>query len=160
MSEKQFSVNATATYEKVCKAIDNIGLPYNKFDNELALASSVYGEDMLIDFIIAVDDETQLVKVLSRLPFTVDEEKRFDMAIAICAVNNRLSDGCFDYDIASGDIIFRLTSSFKDSRLDLNVFDYMFYMSIRTVDHYNIKLYNFSEGNIDLAEFIRDISNK
>ncbi|MBR4035985.1 MAG: hypothetical protein IKJ05_04545 [Oscillospiraceae bacterium] len=158
MSEKQFSANVKMTYDNVCHALDKIGLPYNKFEQDLAVTSSVYGEDMLIDFIMAVDNENNLVKFLSRLPFIVTEEKRFDMAIAICTINNKLADGCFDYNIASGDIIFRLSYCFKDSVLNVNVFEQMFYTGIRTVDHYNIKLFNFSEGNIELADFIRDLS--
>ena len=38
------------------------------------------------------------------MPYTIPKDRRFDIAIAISAVNNSIVDGSFDFDIKSGDI--------------------------------------------------------
>lgn len=73
------------------------------------------GDDITKDFIILVDGERQLVRVMLPMHFNVTEDKRVEGAIATCMVNYRLSDGSFDYDVTGGKIAFRMTASFRES---------------------------------------------
>lgn len=109
---------------------------------------------MNIEFIIRVNPRNELVSFFSKLPFNVEEDKRIDVALAICAVNYWLADGSFDYDLSDGSILFRLTSSYKESTLGEALFEYMVVVSAATVDNYNDKFFMMSKGMMTYQQFI------
>jgi len=96
----------------------------------------------------------EYVSFFSKLPFNVEEDKRIDVALAICAVNYWLADGSFDYDLSDGSILFRLTSSYKESTLGEALFEYMVVVSAATVDNYNDKFFMMSKGMMTYQQFI------
>lgn len=145
---------AKETYDVLCRMMDNQGWHYEKEEEELIVKSGVKGNDFPIEFIIRVNPRNQLVSFLSRLPFNVEEDKRIDVALAICAVNYWLADGSFDYDLTDGSIIFRLTSSYKESTLGEALFEYMVMVSAATVDNYNDKFFMISKGMMTYQQFI------
>ena len=103
---------------------------------------------------IRVNPRNELVSFFSKLPFNVEEDKRIDVALAICAVNYWLADGSFDYDLSDGSILFRLTSSYKESTLGEALFEYMVVVSAATVDNYNDKFFMMSKGMMTYQQFI------
>ena len=145
---------AKETYDVLCRMMDNQRWHYEKEEEELIVKSGVKGNDFPIEFIIRVNPRNQLVSFLSRLPFNVEEDKRIDVALAICAVNYWLADGSFDYDLTDGSIIFRLTSSYKESTLGEALFEYMVMVSAATVDNYNDKFFMISKGMMTYQQFI------
>ena len=72
----------------------------------------------------------------------------------ISVINNNLVDGCFDYDLSDGTIIFRMTNSYLESEVSRELFEYMLFLSFTTVDEYNDKLMMLSKGLISLAQFL------
>lgn len=88
------------------------------------------------------------------MPFVVSDDKRIDVAVAVSAVNNLLVDGCFDYDIKSGHMFFRLTNSYIDSTLGEDVFQYMLSCACVMVDRYSDKFLALDKGAITIADFI------
>ena len=52
-----------------------------------------------------------------------------------------------------------MTSSFKDSMLSKEVFEYMVYVSCNTIDDYNEKLFLLSENQLTLEEFLKLFNN-
>ncbi|MBR6742530.1 MAG: hypothetical protein IKM09_03700, partial [Clostridia bacterium] len=97
--------------------------------------------------------------LISHMPFVIHEDKRLDVAIAVTALNNRLVDGCFDYDIKSGHMFFRMTNSFIDSRLDEEVFAYMLFCACKTIDDYNDKFLMLDKGMLSLEQFLSSLDN-
>ena len=129
---------------------------YEKDEEKLVIHSGVKGDDFPVEFIIAVDAEREVVRFLSKLPFSIPEEKRVDCAIAVCVANNGIVNGNFDYDINDGSIIFRLTTSFKSgSVLSEDLFEYMILASAHTVDRYNDRFFMLGKGMIDIQQFIQ-----
>jgi hypothetical protein len=63
-------------------------------------------------------------------------------------------DGCFDYDLSDGQILFRLTSSYRDSLLSEALFEYMVMVSASTIDKYNDRFFMLAKGMISLEQFI------
>ena len=138
------------------KMLDAREWHYEKDEEKLVIHSGVKGDDFPVEFIIAVDAEREVVRFLSKLPFSIPEEKRVDCAIAVCVANNGIVNGNFDYDINDGSIIFRLTTSFKSgSVLSEDLFEYMILASAHTVDRYNDRFFMLGKGMIDIQQFIQ-----
>lgn len=147
---------AQETYNGLCKSLDNIGWKYQRNDEELKIMFGVNGDDLAMHFLIIVDVERQLIRLLSLLPFQMSANKRVDGAIAICAINYLLADGNFDLDVETGNIIFKLTSSFRSSLIGEEAFNYMVDVSCHTIDLYNDKLEALSDGRISIEDFLRN----
>ena len=147
---------AKKVYEDLCAALERRDWNFQRHDEDLVITFGVNGEDIPMDFIFVVDAERQLLRVLSKLPFAVPEDKRIDIAIATCAASYGLADGSFDYDIEKGIIFFRLTSSFRNSSIGDGLFDYLVGISCFTVDKYNDKFMALSKGFISIEDFIKN----
>ena len=147
--------HAQAEFEKFCKALDADGWRYNKNEEKLTIETGATGDDLPINIYIQVDANRELLYLLSKLPINVPEDKRIDMVVAVCMVNDLMVHGCFDYNIQEGTLFFRMANSYKDSSLGDDLYKYMLYCSCQTIDEYNDKLLMLSSGIIDLEAFIK-----
>ena len=148
---------AQETYNGLCKTLDNMGWKYQTNDSELKIMFGVNGDDLPMSFLIIVDVERQIVRLLSLLPFQMNSDKRVEGAVATCAINYVLADGSFGLDIETGNIFFRLTSSFRSSLIGEEAFKYMVEVSCHTIDLYNDKLEAINEGRISVADFLQSL---
>lgn len=92
------------------------------------------------------------------MPFVVAEDRRTALAIAVSQANNGMVDGDFDYDYINGRIIFRLTSSYLDSLIGKDMFNYMLMCSCVTIDEYNDKFLMVAKStmsNEEILDFIK-----
>lgn len=154
MAESNELALARKVYEDLCASLDKQKWHYQKHEDDLVVTCGVAGDDIPMQFILIVDAERQLLRVLSRLPFTVPEEKRMELAIATCMATDGLADGSFDYNIADGTIDFRLTASFRESVIGDGLFEYLIACSSFTVDKYNDKFLALCKGVISIDDFI------
>lgn len=147
---------AKEAFALLCKTFDDKGMKYDKEEDKLFAHIGVSGEDIPMDFFVQCDAERQLVKVISFLPFKMCEEKRIEGAIATSYVNYQIADGSFDYNFADGKIAFRMTSSFRESLIGAELFDYMVGCSIFTVDRYNDQFLMLNKGMLSIEDFIKN----
>lgn len=154
MAEEKETKLAQAVYNDICGMLDEKGIKYTRHDDDLVISCTVRGEDIPMDIIIFVHEKQQIVRILSPMPFTVPEDKRMDMAVAVNVANYGIMDGSFDYDISDGDVRFRLTSSYRESILSKELFDYMFMVSAFTIDEYNDRFLMLAKGMMSLEKFI------
>ena len=147
---------AKQVYEAIIAMLDKRNWSYDRHDEDLVISSGVKGDDLPINFILAVNAKNQVVSFLSRLPFTMSEEKMVDGAIACCIANNRLVDGSFDYDVTNGNITFRLTTCYRDSDISESVFEYMIMVASMTVDNYNDKFLMISKGMMSVDQLLNN----
>ena len=147
---------AKQVYEAIIAMLDKRNWSYDRHDEDLVISSGVKGDDLPINFILAVNAKNQVVSFLSRLPFTMSEEKLVDGAIACCIANNRLVDGSFDYDVTNGNITFRLTTCYRDSEISESVFEYMIMVASMTVDNYNDKFLMISKGMMSVDQLLNN----
>lgn len=145
---------AKETYSTLCNMLDNKNWHYEKMEEDLIIKSGVKGDDLPIDFIMRVNPRNEVVSFISWLPFKADESKRIDMALAVCVANYGLVDGSFDYDLSDGTLMFRLTSSYKESILSEALLEYMLLVAAGTVDQYNDKFFMISKGALSIEKFI------
>lgn len=144
---------AKEVYATLCKSLDDREWHYEKHEEDLVVTCGVSGDDIPMRLIIRVMPERQLVQLLSPLPFDIPEDKRVDVALATTMINDKLANGSFDFDLASGRTVFRLTNAFMESTLGTEVFNYMIGVSVATVDEYNDKLMMLMKGMIELSAF-------
>lgn len=145
---------AKRAYRKFCEMLDDQNWKYNKDDEKLSITTGASGEDLPIDIRVNVDQGKQLVTLLSQLPYSVPEESRVLMAVAVTAANYSMVDGSFDYNLANGKIIFRMTTSIRGSLVGKDVYEYMLYVSCKTVDMYNDKFLMVMKNQMPLEDFI------
>ena len=150
---------AKATFETLCQALEKNDWRFKKNEEKMAIECGARGDDLPIDISIHVDPDRMLVMLLSRLPYSIPQDKRLDVAIAVSAINNALVDGSFDYDIASGQMYFRMTNSFVESKIGEDLIMYMLLCSCATVDEYNDKFLMLGKGVITLEQILATLKN-
>lgn len=155
MEDEKKVKSAQNVYNTLCELLDEKELRYEKHVEDLVVAFTMRGDDFPMQFIVNIDAKRQLVRVLSPLPVTFEDDKRVEGAIATSQINYRLADGSFDYDYAKGKVIFRLTSSFADSLLSKDLFEFMLAVAMYTVDDYNDKLYMLAKGKMPIEDFFK-----
>ncbi len=145
---------AKEVFDTLVNMLDSRGWKYEKHEEKLMIKSGIKGDDLPIEFHIAIKPGQQIVQFMSPLPGYMPEDKRVDGAIAVAAVNWKLNDGSFDYDLSDGQIVFRLTSSYRESTLGADLFEYMIMVSAGTIDEYNEKFVGLSLGLLTLEQFL------
>ena len=149
-------VRAQDTFDTLCTALAENEWNYKKNEIELEIDCTAVGDDFPMDVNITVEADRQLIILISPLPFITPPEKRLDVAVAVTLVNNMLADGCFDYNIKSGRMFFRMTNSFMESDMSKDVFTYLLNVSFATVDMYNDKFYMLGKGMLSIDAFYPD----
>lgn len=158
MSEEKELKQAKAVYKALCDMLDDNKWHYQKDEENLSISCSARGDDLAIDLRIEVDIQRQLVMLLSKMPFAVPESKRIAVAIAVSVANDSIVDGSFDYDLLSGNIVFRMTSSYRESIIGKQLLDYMLGCSCVTIDEYNDRFLAVAKNEMssnEIVEFIR-----
>ena len=150
--------HALLAFKSICDNLDAHHWKYKKNEDNLTIDSGAQGEDLPIDFTIKVNEDKQLVLLLSHQPFVTPGDRRIDMAVAASVVNNCLVDGCFDFDIRNGHMFFRMVSSFCDSILGDDLFSYMIACSCKTIDDFNDKFMMLATGMITVEQFIEIVN--
>ena len=146
MTDERKIQQAQATYNTLCEMLDSIGWRYEKDEANFVIRSGVKGDDLPIKFTVRVNPANLVASFISWMPYEVPKDKLIDVALAIHAVNYKMADGSFDFDLSDGSIMFRLTSSFRESILGKELFEYMIMLSTSVVDEYNDKFFAISKG--------------
>ncbi len=153
IDEKKMAL-AKQVYDTLCEAIERRNWKFGKDEEKLLVHFGVRGDDIPMNFILVVDAERQLIRLLSPMPYKMSENKRMEGAIATCAATYGMADGSFDFNLSTGEIVFRMTASFRESVIGEGLFQYMISCSCAMVDKYNDQFLGIDKGEISIAEFI------
>lgn len=153
VDEKKMEL-AKQVYQTLCDAIERREWNFGKDEEKLLVHFGVNGDDIPMQFILIVDAERQLIRVMSPLPFKMSESKRIEGAIATCAASFGMADGSFDYDLSDGTIVFRMTASFRESLIGEGLFQYLISCSCAMVDKYNDQFLALDKGIMSITDFI------
>lgn len=154
MAEEKKMEAAQQMYRTLCAALDNRQWHYNKVEEELLVHFGVNGEDIPMRFVIVVDADRQVLRLLSSLSFQMSQEKRIEGAIATCAVSCHLADGSFDYDISDGTIVFRMAASYAGSQIGEGLVQYLISCACHVVDEYNDQFMALDKGMLSIGDFM------
>lgn len=154
MAEEMNMRKAKEVFDTLVRMLDTRDWKYEKHEDKLLIKSGIRGDDLPVEFIVIVNPKNEVVQFYSSLPFRMPEDKRIDGAVAVCVANYGLVDGSFDYDLSDGEIRYRLTSSYRQSQLGEDLFEYMIMVAASTVDKYNDKFFMLSKGMMTIQQFI------
>lgn len=154
MAEEKKIALAKQVYKTLCDAIDRREWHYEKEEDKLIVHFAVNGDDIPMHFILIVDADRQLIRLMSPMPYKMSEAKRMEGAIATCVASYGMADGSFDYDLADGTIVFRMTTSFRESLIGEGLFQYMISCSCAMVDNYNDQFLAIDKGLMSITDFI------
>ena len=150
--------SAKQMFDCICRYFDGIDWKYQKDDEKKIVKFGVNGNDFEMNFLWLVDEERQLIRIISTLPFKMSEEKRVEGAVLTSYINYKTVNGSFDFDITDGTIMFRMAQSFWGSILGDDVFGYLNHCSIQTVEEYNDMLFMLSKGMMSVEDCIKKIN--
>ena len=155
MADQKSIKSAETVYNTLCEMLDDRNWKYDKHPEDSVVHFVVGGDDIPMEFVVNIDAERQLVRMLSQLPFTFSEAKRIEGAIATCQATFKLADGSFDYDFKTGRNLFRMTSSFRGSLISKELLAYMVDCSCYTVDAYNDKFLMIDRGVLGIEDLFK-----
>ena len=155
MTDEKAMKQAQSVYETICKTLESKKWNFTRHDEKLMITCGARGEDLPMDFFIIVNPHAQVVSIISPMPFKMAEDKMVVAALAVCVANNGMVNGSFDYDLANGEIRFRVVSSFRESILSEELFNYMVLLAAATIDDYNDKFLMVSKGMLTIEQFIQ-----
>ena len=152
--EQNVDLAAKEVYDTLCGLLDHLEYKYERDDERLQIQCICIGDDFPIEIRIKINQRLQIISLVSTIPLETAEGKRDEMSCAVSASNCEMVDGSFDYDYVTGHMVFRMTSSYRDSMISEELLAYMFFVSCHTVDEYNDKFIMLNDGKIDLETFI------
>lgn len=145
---------ACEVFNALTSILDSIDWKYEKVEDKLLIKSGYQGDDLPIRFGIEVLPQNQVIRLVSYFPFDMPEDKRVEAAVAVCAVNNKLIDGCFDLDLSDGSLSFRMTDSYSDGMPTKDFVEYVLACSLSTIDDYNDKFFMLTKGMMNATDFL------
>ena len=151
MAKTQAGLNA---YRTLISMMNNQGLKYTSFDDNLRVELGFNTDDLDVELICIIDEERELVRILSFLPFKFPEDKRVDGAIAATVANHGMVNGSFDFDISDGEMLFKCVNSYKNGGFNEDIAYYMISVAVSTVDDYNDRFFGIAKGMISFQDFI------
>ncbi len=145
---------AKTAFDTLCQMMDEKNWKYDKDEEKLTIETVAQGDDLPISLRVIVDADRQLVLLLSEMPYNIAADKRDAIAIAVSSANYGMVDGNFDFDYTTGKILFRLTSSYMNSLVGKEMFEYMLFCACYTIDAYNDKFLVVAKRDMTVAEIL------
>ncbi len=149
--------SSLAAFEALCRMLDENEWHYDKNEQDLCIDCGAQGDDLPMDIRIKIYPEFELISLISTMPFTVPENRRKELAVAVSRANDGIVDGSFDYNYKTGRLLFRMTSSFMGGLVGKELFAYMLFVSCKTIDEYNDKFFMLCKNNMTADEIVDTI---
>ncbi len=151
MSNEQQAIRA---FEALKAWLDENEWDYQAEKEKLKITTGGVGEDLQIDIRLIINPERGDVKVLSPMPFNVPEKKRSDIAFSVGLVNDTILAGSFDYDIETGSIWYRHTTSYADMDVAPVVYERLLRDSVKAIDLFNDKFLMIGKGMYTIKQLL------
>lgn len=157
MEEKK-QKQARIVFNTFCSMLDKDDWKFRKDDDEMHIECNVTGWDLPFQIQIDIDADRELIRLRSQLP-NIPRGKRTEAALAICVINYRLINGCFEYDYTDGETLFRMANSYAGSIVGEEMCHYIIMCACSTIDQYNDLLARYMLGDMSLEELIEKINS-
>lgn len=148
------SALAKNVYDMIISTLESQDFKFQKSDEDMRVAFQIETDNLPVIISVVTDFERQLIRIVAGYSIVFPEDKRVDGAIAACVTNRNLVAGGFDYDYESGEIVFRISSSFAGSVISPDAFMYLVRRAYRTCLAYDQKLDNLAKGQLTLAAYL------
>lgn len=139
------------------KHLDGRKWNYSVSSDELEFSFGVNTDALPFYYRIAVDAAKEVVYLSAKQNVFVPESKRIVMAMGICAINDHLVDGSFDFNVGDGSMLFRLVASYHDAEIGDAMVNYLINVAHSTFEDVNKSIINYVEDTIDQTEFLKQM---
>ena len=147
-------MTAEGVYQIFKDYLDNQGYKYTTDDGRLSISLTVRGEDLPMPTNIRVYADLNIVQIISPIPGCIPEDRRIDAALAVAIANYRMIGGCFDLNMNSGEICYRMAQAYHNTEFSMELARYMVQMTFHMADRYNDRFYMLGKGAMSLEKFI------
>ena len=154
MTDEQKLRNAQQMYSLIRTTLEKMGIQYGVNEERMAVRFTARGDDLPMEIHMISDLRRQMAVLLSPLPVDINPDRVLDMAVAVAVANSTLVDGCFDYDMNNGRLLYRMNNSFIDCQYGEGLVRYMLDCAFHVIDCYNEKFEMLGTGIIDLQKFM------
>lgn len=149
---------AAAEFDAICAALDSRGWSYEKDKDTFSVAFTSNGTEMPLSIALKVNPELMTVSVYVIPPLETPEGKEEDFAVATALINDGIVHGNFDYDKKERRMIFRMSTSYRDSTLDNDVYFYLIGAAFSTVDSVAPTIKALCDGKLTVEQIITAIA--
>ena len=149
---------AQEMYALLCGTLDKRNWKYSKNEEEQIVKFGVVGDDLRMNVCIEVNADREFITSYTTQDWSVPKDLRIPFAVGVCAVNNHLVDGSFDFDLLEGDVTYRLTLSYHDAKISGEAIEYLIDCAAATVDDVNDIMKDFVDGKINFDEYVSRMS--
>ncbi|MBQ9461529.1 MAG: YbjN domain-containing protein [Clostridia bacterium] len=127
------------SYSVLCSALDRNDIFYEvKSDNSVTCVVSAGSEDIPMTF--TIDASKMLVTLFAPIAHGVAADIATDTALAVCMINDRISEGAFCFDVNGGLVYYRLTQSYYNRGQSEFLFEYMLSSAASLMEEYRPRL--------------------
>ncbi len=144
--------HAQAVYASICAALDEMEFNYKKYEDDLVVVFGHRGKDFNHDLLLAVEAEREAIRLMEKLPITVNPEKAAEFAVAICRANYGIVCGKFTYDMKD-EISFELNQFYSGSLISPENIRRMILALAMTVEAYDDKFMALNNGYLTPDDF-------
>lgn len=151
VTEKEMML-AQKTLDTICAMLDEGELKYRRDDEKLHVHVSFSGYDFPLDLIFVVYPHRELVVLYVPLSFTIPEEGRGNVGIAMTLLNYSTYDGTWTMDLGTGEAEFRMTNLYFGSILGKDCFKLLMNTAINAFETCADKLFMVGKGTMSLNQ--------
>ena len=141
-------------FQTFCQALDNEGWKYQKDEEQLQIITGAETRGFEFPILIRCIANRQILLLASRLPVPIKEELRFEVAYLVTIINNTLADGCFDFDLKTGNLVFRIANRFRLSVMSEAVCIDLLYKLCTVFAFTGKQFLRLANGEISGGEFL------
>ena len=151
MDEKMLQ-QAQTQFQLIKKILDEMELAYDA-DDKMQIVTIPK-----LSLNLAVQPQLYTLHLLSDKLLSADPDKRIDMALAVCAVNQcEVMSGGFDYDIASGALRFRISQFYRDCPLDGVSISLMLLSATESIAGHMDRFRRINNGTLPLQALYQEV---
>ena len=155
MADKQAIANKW--YKSMCKMLDDRGWTYDKDEEKYKISCDVSGDNGSLDVRMYLDAEREVAITWVFVGLKVPEDMRETVAHAVNVINYCLVHGAFDFGQEKGNLLYRCTSSYRDSVVSEEWFKYLINVAVNTADDYSEKLRRVVKGYLTIDELYDEL---
>lgn len=160
MDKKQLK-QAQALYKDVCKALKSEGWSFQEHEKDFVITTGARGDDLPIPVIININGDTGNLSIYSELPFSIPENVRNRLAVAINIINFSIVNGCFDYDYNTGRVVFRICQYYRDCEPGVEAIMHLLMTACITTDKFNDRLLYIAKADeLSLEQMVQIIDKE
>ena len=142
-------------FDGFCEYLKSNDCRFNKDDENLVAFFIIKSDNIEIKFIVKAEVNRETLRIMAMLPVNFGSGKRIDGAMVTTIATSGMANGSFDYDISSGNVMFKIAESYMGSKISPAVYDYMVDCAMMTIAEYYGKFLAVSEGKMTVPEFMK-----